>query len=90
MNYGPNQFSSDSLWSYELGSKSRLADGRLPIDVPQYDVDAAVTDTVAIGADTSWVSRVDFSYRGSSYGSYQPYDYLFNPPTPNPNYHNPG
>lgn len=168
LNYGPNHFNSDSLWTYELGSKSRLNDNRLSIDgaayvtswkdiqqslylptcgyyftanvgdakiygveaqisyrpiapltlslsgdaqhayissavnpseanvgswlidVPAYDVNASIVHTLLLGADRSWVTRLDFSYRGSSYGSYQPYDYESSPPSVNPNYHNPG
>ncbi len=32
----PTKFNSDSLWTYELGSKSRLADNRLSIDAAAY------------------------------------------------------
>jgi iron complex outermembrane receptor protein len=34
-----DRYKSDSLWSYELGSKSRLLDGRLSIDGSAYYVD---------------------------------------------------
>ena len=33
---GPTKFDSDSLWTYELGSKNRLADNRLSIDAAVY------------------------------------------------------
>ena len=165
---GPTKFDSDSLWTYELGTKNRLDDNRLSIDAAVYATDwkniqqslylptcgyyftANVGDakiyggeleidyrpisqlTLALTADVqhayissaanpseatvgSWlidvpnynytgsaaylfklasnrslVSRVDYTYSGSSYGSYQPYDYLNSPPTTNPNYRNPG
>jgi iron complex outermembrane receptor protein len=35
----PNNFSSDSLWSYELGNKSRLFDNRLSIDTDFFYID---------------------------------------------------
>jgi len=165
---GPNHFDSDSLWTYELGSKNRLDDNRLSIDgavyttnwkniqqslylptcgyyftanvgdatiyggelemnyrpipqltlglsggaqhayissaansseatvgswlidVPEYNYDASAAYNIKLKAGNSLVGRVDYSYSGSSYGSYQPLDYLNVPPTTNPNYHNPG
>jgi outer membrane receptor protein involved in Fe transport len=36
LSYGPNQFNPDSLWTYELGSKSRLFDNHLSIDAAVY------------------------------------------------------
>jgi iron complex outermembrane recepter protein len=167
LNYGPNHFNSDSLWTYELGSKNRFDDDRVSIDgavymtdwkdiqqslylpvcgyyftanvgdariyggeleidyrpisqltlglsgdaqhayisssvnpseatvgswlidVPEYDLNTSAVDTIQLGGGHSWVTRVDYSYRGSSYGSYQPLDYNNIPPTVNPNYHNP-
>jgi iron complex outermembrane receptor protein len=35
----PNNFASDSLWSYELGNKSRLFDNRLSIDSDFFYID---------------------------------------------------
>jgi outer membrane receptor protein involved in Fe transport len=35
----PNNFASDSLWSYELGNKSRLFDNRLSIDADFFYID---------------------------------------------------
>ena len=35
----PQQFSSDSLWSYEIGSKNALFDHRLQIDLSLYYID---------------------------------------------------
>jgi iron complex outermembrane recepter protein len=167
LNSGPNHFNSDWLWTYELGSKNRLADDRLTInadvymtnwsdiqqslylpvcgyyftanvgdakiyggefeikykpiaqltlglsgdvqhayissainpseatvgsgliDVPEYDADVSAVDTIPLGSSGSWVTQVDFAFRGSSYGSYQLYDYNNVPPSVNPNYHNP-
>jgi outer membrane receptor protein involved in Fe transport len=36
LNSGPTKFDSDSLWTYELGSKNRLEDNRLSIDGAVY------------------------------------------------------
>jgi len=169
LNSGPNKFDSDSLWTYELGSKNRFDGNRLSIDAAVYATDwshiqqslylptcgyyftANVGDAKIYGAEFeinyrpitqltlglsgdvqhayissainpseasvgSWlidvpqytydasgaysaklddegraiVTRVDYSYTGSSYGSYQPLDLQNSPPTVNPNYHNPG
>ena len=60
------------------------------IDVPEYTYDASAAYNIKLESGKSLVSRIDYSYSGSSYGSYQPLDYLNVPPTPNPNYHNPG
>lgn len=35
----PTTFNSDSVWSYEVGSKNRLLDGRLSLDTSVYYVD---------------------------------------------------
>jgi iron complex outermembrane receptor protein len=35
----PNNFASDSLWSYELGNKSRLFDNRLSVDTDFFYID---------------------------------------------------
>jgi outer membrane receptor protein involved in Fe transport len=35
----PTTFDSDSVWSYELGSKNRLLDGRLSLDTSVYYID---------------------------------------------------
>lgn len=35
----PEIFGSDSVWSYEIGSKNRLANGRVSIDVSAYYID---------------------------------------------------
>lgn len=35
----PNNFASDSLWSYEIGNKSRLLDNRLSIDADFFYID---------------------------------------------------
>ncbi len=165
---GPSKFDSDSLWTYELGSKNRFDGNRLSIDgalyttnwkniqqslylptcgyyftanvgdakiyggeleinyrpiseltlglsggaqhayisraanpseatvgswlidVPEYNYDASAAYNIKLASGSSLVSRIDYSYSGSSYGSYQPVDYLNVPPTSNPNYHNPG
>jgi outer membrane receptor protein involved in Fe transport len=60
------------------------------IDVPKYNYTASAAYLVKLSAQTSLRSRVDYTYTGSSYGSYQPLDYLNSPPTTNPNYRNPG
>ena len=36
------------------------------------------------------IGSIDYASSGSSYGSYQPLDFLNSPATANPNYHNPG
>jgi outer membrane receptor protein involved in Fe transport len=168
LGYGPNHFESDSLWTYELGTKNRLAGNRLSvdaaayatswdhiqqslylptcgyyftanvgdakiyggeleisfrpitpltlglsadvqhayissafnpseasvgswlIDVPDYTYDASATYSARLGASSALMTRLDWSYTGSSYGSYQPLDYQNSPPTVNPNYRNPG
>lgn len=165
---GPTKFDSDSLWTYELGSKNRLDDNHLSldaavyttdwkniqqslylptcgyyftanvgdakiyggeleisyrpitqlklgltadaqhayissaanpseatvgswlIDVPDYNYTGSATYVFMLADSNSLVSRIDYTYSGSSYGSYQPYDYLNSPPTTNPNYRNPG
>jgi len=58
--------------------------------VPEYNYDASAAYNIKLASGSSLVSRIDYSYSGSSYGSYQPLDYLNVPPTSNPNYHNPG
>ena len=168
LNYGPNKFDSDSLWTYELGSKNRFDSNRLSIDaavyatnwdhiqqslylptcgyyftanvgdakiygaefeiryrpvtsltlgfsgdvqhayiasaanpneasvgswlidVPDYTYDASGAYDIKLDGGQAVVTRVDYSYTGSSYGSYQPLDLQNSPPTANPNYHNPG
>ncbi|HTV95410.1 MAG TPA: TonB-dependent receptor [Steroidobacteraceae bacterium] len=168
LNAGPTKFNSDSLWTYELGSKNRLDENRLSIDgavyttnwkniqqslylptcgyyftanvgdakiyggeleinyrpvpqltlgltadvqhayissatnpseasvgswlidVPDYNYSGSAAYLFPLTASASLVSRVDYAYSGSSYGSYQPLDYLNSPPTTNPNYRNPG
>jgi iron complex outermembrane recepter protein len=168
LNYGPSKFDSDSLWTYELGSKSRFNDYHLSIngaiyqtnwsniqqslylptcgyyftanvgdariyggeleinyqpisqltlalsgsaehayissaanaseatvgswliDVPEYTYNASATYSMPLLVGATAVGRIDYAYSGSSYGSYQPLDYVLNPPTTNPNYHNPG
>jgi iron complex outermembrane receptor protein len=168
LNSGPTKFDSDSLWTYELGSKNRLEDNRLSIDGAVYATNwrniqqslylptcgyyftANVGDAKIYGVEIeisyrpisqltlgltgsaqhayissaanpseatvgSWlidvpgygytgsaaydiklrnggtlVGRIDYTYSGSSYGSYQQLNYLNSPPTANPNYHNPG
>jgi outer membrane receptor protein involved in Fe transport len=39
LNGVPPSYSGDSLWSYELGSKSRLLDGRLSIEASVFHID---------------------------------------------------
>jgi iron complex outermembrane receptor protein len=168
LNSGPNKFDSDSLWTYELGSKNRFDNNRLSIDgavyttnwtniqqslylptcgyyftanvgdakiyggeleisyqpipaltlglsggaqhawissaanpseatvgswlidVPAYNYDASAAYSIRIDRGNSLVSRVDYSYSGTSYGSYQSLDYQTVPPSANPNYRNPG
>ena len=168
LNSGPTKFDSDSLWTYELGSKNRLDEDRLTInaaayttnwkniqqslylptcgyyftanvgdakiyggeleinyrpitqltlglsasaqhayissaanpseatvgswliDVPDYNYTGSAAYNIKLTSTAALISRVDYTYSGSSYGSYQPLDYLNSPPTPNPNYHNPG
>jgi iron complex outermembrane recepter protein len=168
LNSGPNKFDSDSLWTYEFGSKNRLDSNRLSIDaavyatdwshiqqslylptcgyyftanvgdakiygaefeinyrpitqltlglsgdvqhayissaanaseasvgswlidVPEYTYDASGAYSATLADGRTVVTRVDYSYTGSSYGSYQPLDLQNSPPTVNPNYHNPG
>jgi iron complex outermembrane recepter protein len=168
LNSGPNKFDSDSLWTYELGSKNRFDNNRLSIDgavyttnwtniqqslylptcgyyftanvgdakiyggeleisyqpipaltlglsggaqhawissaanpseatvgswlidVPAYNYDASAAYSIRIDHGNSLVSRVDYSYSGTSYGSYQSLDYQTVPPSANPNYRNPG
>jgi iron complex outermembrane recepter protein len=168
LNSGPTKFDSDSLWTYEVGSKNRLDDNRLSvdaavyttdwkniqqslylptcgyyftanvgdatiyggelelsyrpitqltlgltggaqhayissasnpseatvgswlIDVPDYNYTGSATYVFMLSDSNSLVSRIDYTYSGSSYGSYQAYDYLNSPPSTNPNYHNPG
>jgi outer membrane receptor protein involved in Fe transport len=165
---GPNKFDSDSLWTYELGSKNRFDSNHLSfdaavyvtnwdhiqqslylptcgyyftanvgdakiygaefefsyrpitqltlglsgdvqhayissainpseasvgswlIDVPQYTYDGSAAYSVQLDGGRALVTRADYSYTGSSYGSYQPFDLQNSPPTVNPNYHNPG
>jgi outer membrane receptor for ferric coprogen and ferric-rhodotorulic acid len=164
---GPTKFDSDSLWTYELGSKSRLLGNHLSIDgavfatnwkniqqslylptcgyyftanvgdakiygteleinyrpisqltvalsgsaehayistaansseatvgswlidVPEYTYDTSATYSLPLASGSNFVGRVDYAYSGSSYGSYQPLDYLNDPATANPNYRNP-
>lgn len=166
---GPTKFDSDSLWTYELGSKNRLDDNRLSvdaavyttnwkdiqqqfylptcgyyftanagdariyggeleinyrvfshltlgvtgdlqhayisssvdpklatvgaslIDVPKDNADVSAVYNAGIGAENSLVARADYSYTGSSYGSYaaENYNDFLGGYTPNPNYHNP-
>jgi outer membrane receptor protein involved in Fe transport len=167
LNYGPKQFDSDSLWTYELGSKNRFDGNRLSIDgavymtnwtniqqslylptcgyyftanvgdakifgseleinyrplsqltlglsgsaqhayissaanareasvgswlidVPEYTYNASATYRQPLPSSVL-IGSIDYAYSGSSYGSYQPLDYLNSPATANPNYHNPG
>lgn len=42
----PRYIKNDSVWSYEVGSKNRLFDGRLAIDASAYHVDWKDTQTV--------------------------------------------
>jgi iron complex outermembrane receptor protein len=58
--------------------------------VPDYNYTASAAYIFKLAGNRSLVSRVDYTYSGSSYGSYQAYDYLNSPPTTNPNYRNPG
>jgi outer membrane receptor protein involved in Fe transport len=168
LNSGPSKFDSDSLWTYELGSKNRFDGNRLSIDgavyatnwkniqqslylptcgyyftanvgdakiyggeleinyrpisqltlglsggaqhayissaanpseatvgsalidVPKFNYAVSAAYDIKLENGNSLLSRIDYSYSGSSYGSYQPLDYLYTPPTPNPNYRNPG
>jgi iron complex outermembrane receptor protein len=168
LNSGPNKFDSDSLWTYELGSKNRFDGNRLSIDgavyttnwtniqqslylptcgyyftanvgdakiyggeleinyqpipaftlglsggaqhawissaanpseatvgswlldVPEYNFDASAAYNIKLDRGNSLVSRIDYSYSGASYGSYQSLDYQTVPPSANPNYLNPG
>jgi iron complex outermembrane receptor protein len=168
LNSGPTKFNSDSLWTYELGSKNRLDDNRLSIDaalyatnwkniqqslylptcgyyftanvgdakiyggeleinyrpipqltlglnasaqhayiaraanpseatvgswlidVPDFTYTGAAAYGIKLASGGTLLSRIDYTYSGSSYGSYQPLDYLNSPPTTNPNYRNPG
>jgi iron complex outermembrane receptor protein len=165
---GPTKFDSDSLWTYELGSKNRLDDNRLSIDgavyatnwkniqqslylptcgyyftanvgdakiyggeleinyrpvpqltlgltadaqhayissafnpseasvgswlidVPDYNYTGSAAYVAKLSSRSNLVGRIDYTYSGSSYGSYQALDYLNSPPTSNPNYRNPG
>ena len=36
----PTQYDSDSVWNYEIGSKNRLADGRLQIDASLFRIES--------------------------------------------------
>jgi outer membrane receptor protein involved in Fe transport len=168
LNSGPTKFDSDSLWTYELGTKNRLDGNRLTInaavyattwsniqqslylptcgyyftanvgdariygseleinyrpiapltialsggaehayissaansseasvgswliDVPEYTYTTSASYSQPLQTGSNLMGRIDYTYSGSSYGSYQPLDYLNNPATANPNYHNPG
>ena len=58
--------------------------------MPEYNYTGSAAYNIKLTSAAALISRVDYTYSGSSYGSYQPLDYLNSPPTPNPNYHNPG
>ena len=48
----PKQYSSDSVWSYEIGGKFRLLNGRAQLNAAAYRIDwSNVQTTVTIGGD---------------------------------------
>jgi outer membrane receptor protein involved in Fe transport len=71
---------------------SKLATlGAWLIDVPEYTYNASAAYNAPLQSGSHLVSRIDYSFTGSSYGSYaaQSYDDFTASYNANPNYHNP-
>ena len=81
--------SAEHAYISDAANPSEATVGSWLIDVPEYTYDTSATYSVPLAGGSNLVGRIDYAYSGSSYGSYQPLDYLNVPPTTNPNYHNP-
>ena len=82
--------SAQHAYISSAANPSEATVGSWLIDVPDYNYTGSAAYNIKLTSTAALISRVDYTYSGSSYGSYQPLDYLNSPPTPNPNYHNPG